>query len=159
MKCSIAVAASAFFLTAGSFAQSVSLNVVQNLNFPTIAIPESETAELSVSPLNSSTMGTATILYGSASRGQFNLTADQNSSGISISVDIAGVSVSASNVTLGEFTGLYRGILVGTFPSQTLPLPDTAGVTPFYLGAKITATPGVQAGPMTATFTIRVTVL
>lgn len=149
----------AAFCSAGAQAQSVSISIVQSLNFPTTAIPQQGTADVTVSALNSSTSGSATILYGAASRGQFNLSVDQSGSPISLTVDITDVSVSDPNVTLGNFTGLYRGNFIGSFPSQALPLPDAGGSDTFYLGATITAAPGVQQGPVTATFTIRVTVL
>jgi len=153
-----AVAATELFF-GGCYAQSVSLNVAQNLNFPTIAIPQAGTADVSVSALNSLVSGTGTVINGTASRGQFNLTVDQSGSSVSLVVDITDVSVSDPNVSLGSFTGLYRGYFISSFPSQTLPLPDAGASTPFYLGATLTASPGVQQGPVTATFTIRVTVL
>ncbi len=142
-----------------SYAQSISISVAQNLNFPTIAIPQTGTVYLAVSPLNSSTSGIATVLYGTASRGQYNLSTDQSGTAVSASVDIINVSVSDPNVTLASFTGFYRGTPIGEFPSPTLPLPEVSpGYTPLYVGATITANPAVTPGICTASFVIRVTV-
>lgn len=142
-----------------SHAQSMSISVVQNLNFPTIAIPQTGTVYLAVSPLNSSTSGVASVLYGAAIRGQYNLSTDQTGSAVSASVDITDVSVNDANVTLTNFTGFYRGTPISEFPSPTLPLPDVSpGYTPLYVGATITANPGVTPGICTASFVIRVTI-
>lgn len=142
-----------------SYAQSMSISVAQNLNFPTIAIPQTGTVNLAVSPLNSSTSGMATVLYGAASRGQYNLSTDQSGSAVSASVDIMDVSVCDPNVTLTSFTGFYHGTPISEFPSPTLPLPEVSpGYTPLYVGATITANPGVTPGICTASFVIRVTV-
>jgi Domain of unknown function (DUF4402) len=140
-------------------AQSISISVAQNLSFPTIAIPQSGTVALSVSALNSSTSGSATILYGAASRGQYNISTDGQGSAISTSVDITNVSVSDPNVTLTNFNGLYHSMVISEFPSPTLPLPEVSpAYTPLYVGATITAAPGVSPGICTASFVITVTV-
>ena len=140
-------------------AQSVSITVAQNLNFPAVAIPQSGSAALTVSALNSSTSGTATVLYGTASRGQYNLSVNHSGSAISASVNITGVSVSNPNVTLTSFTGFYNNTVISSFPSPTLPLPATSpATTPLYLGATVSATPAVTPGSYTANFTITITI-
>lgn len=140
-------------------AQSVSISVAQNLSFPTIAIPQSGTTALAVSALNSSTSGTATVLFGTASRGEYDLSVNHGGSAISASVDITNVSVSNPNVTLTNFTGFYNNTTISSFPSPTLPLPSQSpSFTPLYLGATIGASPSVTPGSYTASFTITVTI-
>jgi hypothetical protein len=149
----------ACFCSVRLLAQSMSISVAQNLYFPTIAIPQTGSVYLAVSPLNSSTSGIATILYGAASRGQYNLSTDQNGSAVSVSVDIMDVSVNDPNVALTNFTGFYRGVSISEFPSPTLPLPEVSpGYSPLYVGATITANSVVTPGICIASFVIRVTV-
>ncbi len=141
-------------------AQTVAISVAQNLSFPTIAIPQSSAVQLTISPLNSSTSGTASILYGTALRGQYNLSDNKKGgSGVAITVNITGVSVSNPKVTLGSFTGFYSNTQISSFPSPTLQLPAVQpAYTPLYVGATITANPGLTPGICTASFTITVTV-
>lgn len=151
----------AVVLSAGpSVAQTLSVTLAQNLSFPTTAIPTSAATTLAVSPLNSSTSGTATILFGTANRAQINMSMSKKGGpAFAISVDITGITVSNPNVTLGTFRGLYSSTQINSFPSPTLALPAvTPATTPLYLGATITAQPGVTTGPCNGSFTVTITV-
>lgn len=139
------------------FAQSISISVVQNLNFPTMAIPQSGTASLSISPLNSSTSGSATILYGVASRAQVNLSLVQDDNAVSASIDITDVSTSSPNFSLTNFVGFYQSTLINSFPSPTLPPPNVSpGFSALYLGATIVANPNLTSGNYTSSFVVNV---
>lgn len=143
-----------------SYAQTVSMTIVQDLSFPTIAIPQSGSTSLAVSSLNSSTSGTATVLYGTASRAQFDLSmSEEGGPAVAISVDISGVTVSDPNVTLTNFTGLYGTTQISSFPSSTLQLPSvTPAFTPLYVGATITANHSVTPSTCTASYVVTLTV-
>jgi hypothetical protein len=142
-----------------AFAQSISMTVVHNLNFPAMAIPESGTASLSISPLNSSTSGTATVLYGVASRGQINLSLGQDGGAVSASIDISEVSTGSPNLELTNFVGLYQGTLINGFPSPTLAPPsESPGISPLYIGATIVANPNLTPGSYVSSFVVNVIV-
>ncbi|HAX92303.1 MAG TPA: hypothetical protein DCY07_08930 [Rhodospirillaceae bacterium] len=147
-----------FFFCAASpafAATSITIQETQSLTFPTIGLPSAGTTNLTISPLNSSTSGTATILSGTASRGTYTLTA-KGKGGISISIDITGITTGNAGLTLSAFRGFYRSQTISSFPSSTLPLPAVSPGTPLYLGATVTADSTVPAGSYTGSFDITV---
>jgi hypothetical protein len=141
---------------ASLFAQSIDIQPSQTLTFPTLAtVTSGGSVNLSVSPLNSSTSGTAQIVKGMASRGQYAVSISSGGTPVSISLDISGVSTD-SGLTLDNFSGFYQGQQI-SFPSPTLPLPATSPAsTPLYVGAKLTADSTVASGSHNASFTITV---
>jgi hypothetical protein len=139
-------------------AQSISIQEVQTLTFPKLAITRGGgSINLNISPLNSATSGNAQIVGGMASRGQYALSLGEGGTPISISVDISNVATGNPGLTLDHFSGLYSGQLISSFPSSTVPLPATSPAnTPLYLGATVTAASSVAPGKYNATFSITV---
>ena len=147
-----------FFCCAASpafAATSITIQETQSLTFPTIGLPSAGTTNLTISPLNSATSGTGTILSGTASRGVYTL-ASKGKGGISISVDITGVTTGNANLTLSDFRGFYSSQTINSFPSSTLPLPAANPGTPLYIGATVTANSAVPPGSYTGSFDITV---
>jgi hypothetical protein len=137
-------------------AQSINISQVQALTFPTLAVP-SGSVNLSINPLNSSTSGTAQILKGMASRGQYALSLDSGGTPISISIDISGVNSGNAGLTFDNFRGFYSGQTIDGFPSSTLPLPAISPAsTPLYIGARVTANSNVTPGTYNGDFTITI---
>lgn len=141
-----------------AFAQSISIQEIHTLTFPTMAISVGGgSVNLSISPLNSATSGSAEIISGTASRGEYDLSLGSGGSPVSISVDISDVNTGNSSLTLDHFSGFYKGQVISSFPSSTLPLPALSpSSTPLYLGATVTALPSLPSGTYTASFTITV---
>jgi len=138
-------------------AQSINIQEVQSLTFPTIAISQGGSVNLNVSPLNSATSGSGQVIGGMASRGQYALSLTPGGTPISISINISGVNTGNTGLTLDTFSGLYKGQSISSFPSSTLSLPATSPAnTPLYLGATVTAAPSVAPGTYSATFSITV---
>jgi hypothetical protein len=148
----------AFLAPWHAHAQSLSIHETQTLTFPTIGLPAGGgTANLSISPLNSSTSGSGQIISGMASRGQYALSRSAEGTPVSISIDISNVSLGNPGLTLDTFRGFYAGQTIDSFPSSTLPLPAIApGNTPLYLGAKVTANSSVAPGNYNGGFSITV---
>ncbi len=144
--------------TTTASAQSISITPVQTLTFPILARPTSgNTTNLSISPLNSTTSGTGTIVGGAATRGQYTISITSGGSPVSISLDITGITTGNAGLTLDTFRGFYAGQTISSFPSSTLPLPATTpSNTPLYLGAKVTADSTVASGSYSASFSITV---
>ena len=147
-----------FFAPAVASAGSINIQEVSTLTFPNIGIYSGGgSVNLSVSPLNSATSGNGQIISGNASRGQYALSITSGSSPISISIDISNVNTGNSGLTLDSFRGFYMGQTINSFPSSTLAVPATAPAsTPFYLGAKVTASPLVEPGNYSASFSMTV---
>jgi len=141
-----------------TFAQSISIQEIQALTYPTLAIsPAGGSINLSISPLNSTTSGNAEIISGTASRGQYALSLGSGGTPVSISIDISDVNTGNSGLTLDSFSGFYSGQMINSFPSSTLPLPALSPAnTPLYLGATVTASPLVPSGTYVVSFTITV---
>ncbi|MDD5586227.1 MAG: DUF4402 domain-containing protein [Alphaproteobacteria bacterium] len=146
------------FAYSRAMADSININEIQTLTFPTLGLPSGGgSVNLSISPLNSSTSGTAQILRGSASRGQYALSLVQDGSPISISIDISGVNSGGAGLTLDNFRGFYNSQTIDSFPSSTLALPAVSPAsTPLYIGARITANSTVTPGAYNGGFTITV---
>lgn len=137
-------------------ATSITISESQTLTFPTIGLTGSGTTSLSVSPLNSSTSGNGQIIAGAASRGTYPLSAEGDG-GVSISIDISGVTTGNPALTLSDFKGFYNGQVIENFPSPTLPLPAAhPASTPLYIGATVAAGAGVPTGTHQGSFTITV---
>jgi hypothetical protein len=137
-------------------ATTVSISESQSLTFPKMGVPSSGSVYLTVSPLNSITSGTAQIISGTAYRGTYPLSS-KGSGGISISIDISGITTDSPGLTLSNFQGFYNGSTISSFPSSTLSLPaKSPGNTPLYLGATVTTLPSVSIGTHTGSFTITV---
>ncbi len=135
----------------------ITITEAQTLTFPKMGVPTQGSVNLSVSPLNSVTSGTAEIISGTASRGQYNLSIAPEGDPVSISIDISGVDTGHSGLTLDNFKGYYANQTIDSFPSATLPLPQTAPAsTPLYLGARLTANASVVHGTYNAGFSITV---
>lgn len=139
-----------------AYGQSINITETQPLTFPTLATTNSS-VNFTINPLNSSTSGSAQVIAGVAQRGQYALALTQGGSPVSISVDISSVTTGNAGLTLAGFQGYYKGQLISSFPSPTLPLPATSpSSTPLYLGATLTANSTVSAGTYTGSFSITV---
>jgi len=138
-------------------ATSISITEKQSLTFPLVGLPASGgTSAISINPLNSATTGTAQIISGIPSRGTYDLSA-KGGRGISISIDISGITTDSAGLTLSNFRGFYGNQQIDSFPSSTLALPASApATTPLYLGATVSANASVPAGNHTGSFTITV---
>lgn len=136
-------------------ATSISLTETQVLTFPTVGVPSSGSVNLTISPLNSSTSGTGQIVAGTAKRGIYTLVA-KGKGGVSISITIDGITSGNSGVTLSAFRGLYNSTTINSFPSSTLPLPQTNPGTPLYIGATVTANSTVPVGSYTGSYNITI---
>jgi len=140
-----------------ALAQGINIKEVQTLTFPMIGLPSGGVSSLSINPLNSATSGSAPIISGMASRGQYAISLIPGGAPISISIDISSADTGNAGLTLDTFRGFYAGQTIYPFPSSTLPLPATSpSNTPLYLGAKVTANSTVHAGTYKANFSITV---
>jgi hypothetical protein len=140
-----------------ALAQSVGIQEVQTLTFPTLSLPSGGSESLTINPSNSGTSGNAQIISGMASRGKYALSLSGGGSPSLITINISGVSTGNGSLTLGSFSGLYDTQTISNFPSQSLPLPATSpSNTPLYLGATITALPSLPAGTYNVAFNITV---
>ena len=152
-----------FFLcllaTQAEAAATITMTESQAMTFPTLALPSTGSSTLTISALSSATSGTAHIVSGTASRAIYALVSKGGGS-TSISIDIGSVSTGSSYLTLSNFTGLYNGVTIGSFPSKTLSLPAVKpGSTPLYVGATLTALSGLATGNYAMSYTITITVL
>lgn len=126
------------------------------MTFPMIGIPASGSTSLSINAISGATSGTGQIIRGAANRGVYALTA-KGKGGVSISIDITGVSTSHPSLQLASFKGFYNGQSIDSFPSSTLPLPAASPAsTPLYLGATVTASSTLPTGTYTTPFDITV---
>ncbi len=138
--------------------EGVNFTESQKLTFPTMGLPASGgSVNLTISPLNSSTSGSAQIISGVASRGQYALSLSPGGNPVSISIDITGVTTGNAGLTLDNFRGFYGSQTIDSFPSPTLPLPPRSPAsTPLYIGARATANSAVTPGTYNASFSVTI---
>ena len=152
----VAVLCATLLVGAPARAQSVNIQEVQSLTFPTLATTGG-TVNYTISPLNSSGSGTAQVISGVPTRGQYALSLTSGGSPVSISLDISGINTGSTGLTLDSFQGYYKGTAISSFPSPTLPLPSTSPSTStLYLGARAIANSTVKAGAYNGSFSITV---
>ncbi len=121
---------------------TITITPVANMDFAMPEVPASPSSNLILPADGGMVTGTGTIIDGIPHRGQVNLF---STAGVStISIDIQNISTGSGAVTLSNFTGIYDGIPISSFPQGALPLPS-AGKT-LYLGATLTYTNAVTDG-------------
>ena len=150
-----------FCLCASSTAYAVEDEIttqVTQLKWPTLGKPASGSRTYIIHADGTADTGTGTKLYGTSSRGQYTLTKSGNGGGVhSITIDIQNINSGNANVTLSNFTGVYNGITITSFPRSGLPKPVNGAGTTLYLGATATYTGSVPVGGLTPSFNIVVT--
>lgn len=121
---------------------TITITPVSDIDFAKPEVPSSPSSNLILPADGGNMTGTGTVIDGIPHRGQVNLFSTGGTS--TISVDIQNISTGSGAVTLTNFTGIYDGIPISSFPQGALPLPGT-GKT-LYLGATLTYTNAVTDG-------------
>jgi hypothetical protein len=128
------------------------------INWGTLQKPSSGSVTYVVHSDGSADSGTATLLYGTPTRGQYTLTRTGGTSGCSsTTVDVQNVSTGDAGVTLGSWKGTIlaaENSLPYTLNGQ---YPSTSGTTA-YLGATATITSSATNHQLSPSFDIVCTI-
>lgn len=147
------------FASQGAFAAcGAKAGVLQTtqLQWPVLGVPAGS-ANYTVSGATGTGSGTGTAIYGTSTRGQYNVkkTSGNENQCSTISIDITNIVPGNANLTLGSFTGNYNGTnLVGPPPWTGLAMPG-AGKT-LFLGATSSYNASIPIGALTPTFNVAV---
>ncbi|MES2906892.1 MAG: DUF4402 domain-containing protein [Pseudomonadota bacterium] len=146
-----------WFLSAAFCAESITITEVQQFRFATLAKPGSGSQTLTVPRDGSAPTGTGAILYGTSSRGQYNIKRTGSGSSTTCTIDIQNISSGNANLTIGSFLGNYNGSNINSFPASGLARPSNGTGTTLYLGATATYNSSIPKGTYTPSFDIAVT--
>lgn len=134
-------------------AQSITENT--QLDFGTLAKPAAGSETFTITTSNT-TSGTGTLLFGTSSRGSYQITRGAFSSS-PVELDIQNVNTGSAALTLDGFTGSWGGTTINSFPASGLTAPNTGIGTTLLLGATATYTSAITNGTLTPTFDIVLT--
>jgi hypothetical protein len=132
---------------------------IDKLSFSTLQKPAAGSVTYTVPPDGSATSGSATVLYGTALRGQYNAVRTSSVSGCTgTTYDVQNVSTGNAGVSLGTWQGYINSA------TQSLPY-TTSGVYPalvtgnrFYIGATATVTSSATSGSFSPSYDIVCTI-
>jgi hypothetical protein len=150
--------------------ENIRVSETSRMSWGMVAIPASGEKYIEISPVNQMMHGTATMMFGSPSRGAYRLSLaggdrghesdhDREQRCQAISIDISGVRTGSGSLKVDNFRGMYSSIMIEHFPSPTLPVPSEAPKgTMLYLGARATVSSTMKPGTLAPTFDINVIV-
>lgn len=140
-----------FLLHFEARANVTSFSTVTNLAFGSLQIPT--TSHYITIPSDGSTpTGNYIPIHNNFSNGQYLLIGDPATDN-SLSLDIQNITTGSASLTLSNFTGIYDGTTITSFPVSGLTTPDNNGLT-LYLGATLTYLNSIAEGSYSMSFTI-----
>ena len=126
------------------------------LDFSTLQQPSSGSVTYTVAPDGTAASGTATVLYGTAVRGQYKATRTGSTTGCTgTTYDVQSVSSGNAGVTLGTWKG--RVTANASLPMTLGTFPATTGTT-FFIGATATITSSATTGSFAPSYNVVCTI-